>query len=121
MLRIISGFRIWIGGGQYSSVSPSAGPRATMMAATVPVPPGRFSTITGWPRIAPIGSAMMRASVSAVPPGASGTMMRSGRAGCQACARAGPAASAAARSVRRCMARYSSRMPVARTTSPQVS
>src|SRR6267378_1435082 len=47
----------------------------------LPLAPGRFSTSTGCPRRTPSGSATTRALLSATPPGANGTMMRSGFAG----------------------------------------
>src|SRR5439155_25266571 len=57
----------------------------------LPLAPGRFSTSTGCPRRIPSGSATTRALLSATPPGANGTMMRSGFAG-QSCAAANDAA-----------------------------
>src|SRR5690349_21413968 len=51
----------------------------------LPLAPGRFSTTTDCPSRAASGSATTRALLSATPPGANGTMMRSGRAG-QSCA-----------------------------------
>src|SRR5262245_50628810 len=47
----------------------------------LPLAPGRFSTMTCWPSRAASGSAMTRALLSARPPGANGTTMRTGRAG----------------------------------------
>jgi hypothetical protein len=35
----------------------------------VPLPPGRFSTITGWPSMGAIASATLRATMSVAPPG----------------------------------------------------
>src|SRR5258706_1364990 len=47
----------------------------------LPLAPGRFSTITCWPRRAASGSATTRALLSATPAGAKGTMMRTAFAG----------------------------------------
>src|SRR5512145_1190346 len=52
--------------------------------------PGRFSTMTCWPRPFAISSATARATMSWLPPGTSGTMRRRGFAG-NACANAFPA------------------------------
>src|SRR6185503_9888568 len=48
---------------------------------TVSAPPGRLSTITGWPRIFAISGAMTRAMLSVALPAACGTTRRSGRSG----------------------------------------
>jgi hypothetical protein len=64
-------------------VWPSAGACTTAFAAMLPLPPGRFSTITLCPRIGPMAWARIRAMVSTVPPGLKPTMMwivRSGKA-----------------------------------------
>src|SRR3990172_3234227 len=45
-----------------------------------PLPPGLFSTTTGWPSVSPIFGASRRASVSATPPG-NGTTILTGLAG----------------------------------------
>ncbi|MNL31072.1 hypothetical protein D3C87_1528410 [compost metagenome] len=63
-----------------------------------PLPPGLFSTVTGWPVRSPIFLAKMRAPVSVPLPGGNGTMNFTGRLGKLAaspCARAGRAASGA--------------------------
>ena len=44
-------------------------------------PPGLFSTMTGWPQLSVSFSPTMRGKISAVPPGASGTMILIGRLG----------------------------------------
>ncbi len=44
-------------------------------------PPGLFSTMTGWPSLAPSFSASTRLMMSAAPPGENGTTMRTGRLG----------------------------------------
>src|SRR5262245_16733621 len=53
--------------------------------------PGRFSTITCWPRPFAISSATARATMSWLPPGTSGTIRRTGLAG-KVCATAADAA-----------------------------
>ena len=55
--------------------------------ATMPSPPGRFSTTTGWPQRADSLSANSRAPISTPLPGPSVTMNRTGRFG-QVCAAA---------------------------------
>ena len=55
------------------SVYPSGAERAVSLAPTMPPPPALFSTITFWPRALPRGSAITRAMMSVVPPGANGT------------------------------------------------
>ena len=69
-----------------SKVWPSAGARATSMAAMLPPAPGLFSTITGWPSVLPMSSAISRASVSVVPPAVAPTISFMGLAGKAACA-----------------------------------
>jgi hypothetical protein len=64
-----------------SSVAPSGAELATKSAPIWPLAPGRFSTMTGWPQIATSFGSMMRASVSAPPPGGNGTTMRTGLEG----------------------------------------
>ena len=64
-----------------SSVWPSASACATCCVPMLPLAPGRFSTITCWPRRAASGSATTRALLSATPPGVKGTMMRTGLVG----------------------------------------
>src|SRR5215203_5054385 len=58
--------------------------------------PGRFSTITGWPKSSLIFCATMRVRMSVGPPAGNGTMMRIGRLGkfCASCAAAGDSGSA---------------------------
>src|SRR5205823_2957877 len=53
----------------------------------LPLAPGRFSTTKDWPRRSVSHCAISRATMSVPPPGASPTMMRTGRAG-YVCARA---------------------------------
>ena len=53
----------------------------TAMSAMIPLPPGLFSTTIDWPRICDMAAAIVRALLSAPPPGAEGTMMRIGRVG----------------------------------------
>jgi hypothetical protein len=59
-------------------VWPSGAALATISAAIVVPAPGRFSTITCWPRLFVISAAVVRANVSVAPPGANGTSMRIG-------------------------------------------
>src|SRR5690242_10357431 len=68
----------------------------------LPPAPPRFSTITGWPRLAPRRSATMRPRMSVGPPGGNGRMSRMGLLGqaSGACADAGRGASAAASATR---------------------
>src|SRR5215471_10236867 len=47
----------------------------------LPAAPPRFSTTTGWPHFSPIFCASTRPRISVVPPGAQGTIMRTGFAG----------------------------------------
>ncbi len=54
----------------------------------MPPPPGKFSTITGWPRIWVMRFAMMRPMTSVPPPAAHGITMVSGCVG-QSSAKAG--------------------------------
>jgi hypothetical protein len=54
-------------------------------------PPGRFSTTKGWPSDFCNSSASARVKTSPPPPGPSGMMMRTGRAG-HSCAAAGTSA-----------------------------
>src|SRR5688572_18615305 len=69
----------------------------------LPLAPGLLSTITGWPSCLPMSAASMRATVSRMPPGATGTTSVIGRLG-NGCATAEAAAArnakAAARSAR---------------------
>ena len=63
---------------------------------------GRWSTTTVWPSVPLIACAPVRAVISAMPPGANGTISVIGRSGKRvACARAVPAASSAADAIRR--------------------
>src|SRR6478672_12266104 len=52
---------------------PSGAERDVSSAPTTPPPPALFSTTTGWPSALASGSAMTRATMSVVPPGAKGT------------------------------------------------
>jgi hypothetical protein len=64
-----------------SSVYPSAGARtAASMPILVPAP-GRFSMTNGCPSRPDNCWPTMRAMISKAPPGATGTMMRTGRVG----------------------------------------
>src|SRR5262245_4476108 len=66
----------------------------------LPLAPGRFSTTTAWPSRWPRGSATTRALLSATPPGANGTTMRTGFDGYScACAASAQVAARAASSV----------------------
>src|SRR5882762_1184164 len=60
------------------SVWPSGADLATRSAPIWPLAPGRFSTIAGCAQIEASFGSMMRASVSAPPPGGNGTTMRIG-------------------------------------------
>jgi hypothetical protein len=62
--------------------------------------PGRFSTITCWPSPFDSSSATARATMSWLPPGTSGTMIRIGFAG-YVCAKADVAQKTAANSIQR--------------------
>ena len=66
----------------------------------VPLAPATFSTTTDWPHSAASLSASVRVSLSALPPGATGTMMRTGLFG---------KLSAEARAAGACRARAESR------------
>ncbi len=77
-----------------SSVWPSGGAVFTAMVPITPLAPGRLSTTTGWPVRSSTCRPISRAVMSPEPPGAKGTMMRTGRVG-QACARAAGDAAAA--------------------------
>src|SRR6185295_5082146 len=70
---------------------PSGGAALTASATMRPIAPGRFSTTTGWPRLALILSATTRAMMSAVPPGAKPTRILTGLS-ILSCATAGAAA-----------------------------
>src|SRR5436853_1041612 len=60
------------------SVWPSGADLATKSAPIWPLAPGRFSTTIAWAQIPASLGSMMRASVSAPPPGGKGTTMRTG-------------------------------------------
>src|SRR6185312_14481765 len=66
--------------------------------ATMPSPPGRFSTTTDWPHLACSLSANSRAPISTPPPGPSVTMSRTGRFG-QVSAAACPVQNAGSRAI----------------------
>src|SRR5512145_152903 len=84
-----------------SSVWPSPAALATSAAPTLPpAAPGRFSTSTGRPRLAPRRSERMRPRTSSGPPGGNGFTMRTGFDG-YPCAAAWTATNARARSARR--------------------
>jgi hypothetical protein len=78
--------------GAISSTWSSLAPVNALMA-TMPSPPGRFSTTTGWPHFADSLSAMSRALISTPLPGPSGRMSFTARVG-QLCAADGRADSA---------------------------
>src|SRR5882672_243350 len=61
-----------------SSVCPSGTDFATKSAPIWPLAPGRFSTTIGWAQIPASFGSMMRASVSAPPPGGNGTTICTG-------------------------------------------
>ena len=63
------------------SVWPSGSDFATMPVPIRPAAPARFSTITDWPSRLCICGWISRDTISAPPPGANGTMMRTGRLG----------------------------------------
>jgi hypothetical protein len=63
------------------STWPSAAARIISSAPTEPPPPALFSTTTCCPRLAPMAGATMRATMSVVPPGAKGTISRTGLVG----------------------------------------
>ena len=69
-----------------SSVWPSGVAFATMAVPIVPPAPVRFSITTACPQFSLIFCAMMRASVSVLPPGENGTTMRIGLVGNFCCA-----------------------------------
>ncbi len=77
---------------------PSLAPRLNASMAMKPLPPGRFSTTTGWPQARESLSATRRATPSGPPPTGNGVMMRTGlvgKAGCCADAAAGSSAAVA--------------------------
>src|SRR5262245_26015547 len=81
---------LWMPGDVISSVWPSGSALATTSAPILPPAPGRFSTMTGWPRVLASSSPTARASTSTSPPAGNGAIMRMGFVG-QVCA---PAADA---------------------------
>src|SRR6266436_969762 len=64
-----------------SSVYPSGAAFATASPATMPLPPTRFSTTTGWPSVSLRRAAMRRPTRSGPPPGGIGTSRRTGLEG----------------------------------------
>src|SRR5467141_1433613 len=64
-----------------SSVCPSGVAFATASPATMPLPPTRFSTTTGWPSVSLRRAAMRRPTRSGPPPGGIGTSRRTGLEG----------------------------------------
>src|SRR6476659_4279125 len=62
-------------------VEPSAGERATAVAAIWPAAPPRFSVVNGWPRHRCNWSANTRARTSVAPPAPNGTTTLTGPAG----------------------------------------
>src|SRR6478735_7664270 len=83
---------------------PSLAPRLKASMAMKPLPPGRFSTTTGWPQARESLSATRRATPSGPPPTGNGVMMRTGLVG-NCCAKA-PIGSAAAVSAPAARARF---------------
>ena len=80
-------------------VWPSGVERATCRVATVPLPPAaRFSITTCWPSDLLMRSPTIRAMMSLVPPGGSGTTSVIGRLG-YGCAEAPEAAAMAAMAI----------------------
>src|SRR4051812_5013892 len=67
--------------GARSQVWPSGGLFATRSEPMFWLPPGRFSTTTGWLQTPWSPCDRIRASVSGEPPGVNGTTMRTGRSG----------------------------------------
>ena len=55
--------------------------RATSCMAILPAAPGLFSTNTFWPKVLDSSTAVERATISELPPGANGTTKRMGRVG----------------------------------------
>src|SRR5262245_47625872 len=94
-----------------------------MTSAAIVVPaPGRFSTITCWPRVFDISAAVTREKVSVAPPGANATTRRTGFAG-NACAHAPAEALATVISrtiLQSCFMPFSSRSQVTGHRSLQV-
>src|SRR5262249_17212310 len=82
-----------------SSVWPSGSALATTSAPILPPAPGRFSTMTGWPRVLASSSPTARASTSTSPPAGNAAIMRMAFVGhaCAPPAHATAAANAAAR------------------------
>ena len=75
---------------------PSVAPRLNSLMAMKPLPPGRFSTTTGWPQARPSLSATRRDRPSGPPPTGKGLMMREDLVGHLAlCAKLGDATAAA--------------------------
>ena len=62
-------------------VWPSGADLTASSMATVPAPPGLFSTKTDWPKPLVSSAATERATISLVPPGAKGTKNRTGLVG----------------------------------------
>src|SRR5215472_15761899 len=83
---------------------PSAGAFATYSAASVPLAPGLFSTMIGWPSVLDMCSAIIRAEGSMAPPGTVPTMTRMIPL-CASTDRIGSAASAARESASQTMLR----------------
>ena len=69
---------------------PSAGPVAVYWWAMLPPAPALFSTVTATPKFSPSFLAMMRAPVSAAPPGTKPTTMLMVFLGGKSCATAWP-------------------------------
>jgi hypothetical protein len=59
----------------------TAGARTTASVPMLVPPPGRFSMTNGWPSRSDSHCPIRRATMSVAPPGASGTITRTGRVG----------------------------------------
>src|SRR6218665_100574 len=64
-----------------NTVWPSCGALSAVCTPMKPLPPGLFSTVTGWPASSPMLLAKSRAVMSVPLPGGNGTMKRIGRDG----------------------------------------
>ena len=73
ILALIAGLAAVVDTVAIPSEYPSGTARAVSVAPITPPPPALFSTTTGWPRALLNGSAITRAMMSVVPPGANGT------------------------------------------------
>ena len=76
-------------------VWPSGSARTIASVPINPDAPARFSITTGWPSASDSGWAIMRATMSVVPAGGHGTIIRMGLVGAQVAPCANPAQGAA--------------------------